>query len=142
MCRDIDIKRQLKFLLLLSLVFFTARTEANELNGKALLCKEERSGINRDYGLVFGDGTVSKWFVVGYQKKQQYTLPYNLSGTNLVKWQRTFEDRNLLFRETLRHVHIGAFGSKQYGTCDLSSKEQIFRKFDEIISAAKKKNKI
>lgn len=136
-------KRQLRLLLLLSLLPITVQVQAGELDGRALLCKENRTGINRDYGLVFGDDKVSKWSVVGYERKQQYSVAYKLLGTSLVRWELPQNNEsNLLSRETLGHVRTGPYGGKTDGNCSLSSKDQVFRKFDEIIAAARKKNKI
>ena len=100
---------------------------ANELGGKALLC------VSKDmtypvYGLVFDRGKVIKWRVAGYSKVISYTRSYWLVGTKQVAW-----NAEPLDRETLK------VGDDQ---CSISSKVGIFHKLDEIIAAAKKKNKI
>ena len=61
----------------LLLIYIPLNVKAGELDGKALLCKEDRAGINRDYGLIFGEDKVSKWIVVGYGKNNNIPFPIN-----------------------------------------------------------------
>ena len=103
---------------------------ANDLDGKALLCFS--SNVNYlDYGLVFDQGKVTRHDVKGYSKVITYNRPYSLEGTKRVGWVG-----GLLMRETLT-VYSGS-----HDQCSLSTKIEIFQRLDEIIAAAKKKNKI
>jgi len=105
---------------------------ANDLDGKALLCVSKN--VNDPvYGLVFDQGKVTKHVVKGYSKVIAYNRPYWLEGTQEVLWQILSGFSRSLDRETLVF-----FGDQ----CSLSTKIEIFQKLDEIIAAAKKKNKI
>jgi len=104
---------------------------ANDLDGKALLCKNELSKTNPYHGFVFDAGKVTKWVVNGYSKVNPYTRPlhYTLKGLNEVYWEpQTWLNRQTLIVSGLQ--------------CKISSKKEIFLKLDEIIADAKKKNKI
>jgi hypothetical protein len=104
---------------------------ANDLNGKALLCVSEDM-IHPVYGLVFDQGKVTRWNVSGYSKVTAYQeKPYWLIGTQRVGWYGLRLAR--LYRETLKVDN---------DQCSISSKTKIFQKLDEIIVAAKMKNKI
>ena len=104
---------------------------ANDLDGKALLCTDFYTNSTIPvYGLVFDKGKVSRWIVEGYSKITVYIRSYNLHGTKKVDW---YGLRDYLYRETLK------VGNDQ---CSISSKAGIFQRLDEIITAAKKKNKI
>jgi len=75
----------------------------------------------------------------------RYTKPYDLDGTNTVHWDFTNIHRAILDRETLRVTVSGMVKIPSHGfphLCSISSKTGIFQKFDQIIAAAKKKNKI
>ena len=103
---------------------------ADDLDGKAVLCTAYNgsSTNNPVYGLIFLKGYVSKWVVMGYSKTTQYTKRYNLNGTKMVSW--AFGSLN---RETLKNYK---------DQCAVSSASGVMQKLDEIIAAAKKKNKI
>jgi len=102
---------------------------ANDLDGKALLCYSTNR-THPVYGLVFDKGKVSRWQVKGYSKVTAYNRTYSLHGTERVYWN---SPTGYLDRETLK------VGNNQ---CSISTKTEIFQKLDEIVAAAKKKNKI
>jgi hypothetical protein len=102
--------------------------QAGELDGKALLCTSKYT-TQPVYGLVFDKGKVTKWQITGYSKSTEYNHNYRLDGTTVVRWL----SYHFLNRETLKANN---------DQCAISSKTEIFRKLDEIISAAKKTNKI
>jgi hypothetical protein len=106
-----------------------AANELDELDGKVLLCVS-KDMTHPVYGLVFDQGKVTSWRVDGYSKVNAYNLSYRLLGTKRVSWGGA---GGFLYRETLK------IGDDQ---CSISSKAGIFQKLDEIIAAAKKKNKI
>jgi len=105
--------------------------QAGELDGKALLCTDGNLATKYPiYGLVFEQGKVSRHDVNGYSKFIKYNSKYRPWGTDLIMsnaWRYPLNRKTLIF------------GSSK---CSLSSKIEIFKKMDEIIAAAKKKNKI
>ena len=109
--------------------------DANDLDGKSLLCNNSYiNATNPIYGLVFDKEYVERYEVKGYSKFKKYRAKYDLIGTNEVSWfPLHFGNDERLNRETLM------IGSHQ---CYISSKKEVFQKLDEVISAAKKKNKI
>ena len=106
--------------------------QAGELDGKALLCVSQDK-IHPVYGYVFDKGKVTRRQVKGYSKVIKYTKTYSLRGTSIVIWPLGRSRVTLLNRKTLK------INSDQ---CSISTKTVIFQKLDEIIAAAKKKNKI
>lgn len=110
---------------------------ANDLDGKALLCKDSRLDTDHPfYGLVFEKGKVTRIHVDGYSKVSPYRdKDYNLRGTKEVWWHYVpFREWTIsLNRETLK---------VKGDQCKISSKKEIFQKLDAIISEAKKKNKL
>ena len=114
----------------LIVLLFTLPVRAGDLDGKALLCTSKSDSAYPVYGLVFDKGKVTKWLVMGYSKVTDYTFSYNLIGTDYVHWRSA---RTYLNRQSL------TFNEDQ---CSVSSKAGIFQKLDQIIAAAKKKNKI
>ena len=110
---------------------------ANDLDGKSLLCKKShKNPTSPIYGLMFDKGHVERYEIEGYSKVKKYRVKYNLIGTKVVSWFPLHfgnDERLNLNRETLM------IGSHQ---CYISSKKEVFQKLDEVISAAKKKNKI
>ena len=59
---------------------------ANDLDGKALLCKNKYSNTNPYHGFVFDAGKVTKWEVKGYSKvKPNPISPHRLEGRNEVR---------------------------------------------------------
>jgi hypothetical protein len=103
---------------------------SNELDGKALLCGDHK-GIA--YGLLFDKGKVSEIMVNGHSKTFTYTKNYRVSGTKAVKWSGY-----QLNRETLTVQFMGLSSDQ----CSISSRAEIDQTLDEIIDAAKHKNKI
>ena len=103
---------------------------ANDLDGKSLLCRS----IHLTYGLVFDQGKVTRYEVEGYSKTTAFTKPYYLDGTHKVFWGGVG-----LNRKTLQ---VGSMFQSEPDQCSISSKAGVFQKLDEIIAAAKKKNKI
>ena len=105
---------------------------ASDFDGKALLCTS-RSTIHPVYGLVFDQGKVTKHDVHGYSKIIPYKNDYFLVGLHQVKWISPSKRWVYLDRKTLE---------VDFSSCSLSSEKEIFLKLDEIITAAKTKNKI
>jgi len=103
---------------------------SNELDGKALLCSDHK-GIA--YGLLFDKGKVSEIMANGHSKTVTYTKNYRVSGTKAVKWS-SYQ----LNRETLTVEFMGL----SLDQCSISSRAEIDQTLDEIIDAAKDKNKI
>ena len=107
---------------------------ANDLDGKALLCKSNLSKSTPVYGLAFDSGKVTRWQTEGYSKRILYeNRNYHLKGSGEVYWHNNELYRQSLSRETLKT------GNDQ---CKISSKKEVFLKLDEIIATAKKKNKL
>ena len=106
---------------------------SNELDGKALLCSVHK-GIA--YGLLFDKGKVSKIIAHGHSKAFAYTKNYRVSGTKSVQWALSELNRETLTVLTVR----GLLDSPDQ--CSISSRAEIDQTLDEIIDAAKDKNKI
>ncbi len=108
---------------------------ANDLDGKALWCELG------EIGWSFENGRVSKLRVDGYSitnKVDEY-LPYKVSGPTSVIWWQSLARKFTLNREALTVTSTAPYKTFR---CSISSKTEIFQKLDEIIAAAKKKNKI
>ena len=103
---------------------------SNELDGKALLCSVHK-GIA--YGLLFDKGKVSKIIAHGHSKAFAYTKNYRVSGTKSVQWALSELNRETL---TVRDLLDSP------DQCSISSRAEIDQTLDEIIDAAKDKNKI
>jgi hypothetical protein len=110
---------------------------ANDLDGKALLCKKNKyiSNANPYHGFVFDAGKVTRWGVRGYSKVMSYHRPkkYFLDGSNKVTWYDNRQIDRSLDRQTLKVNGL---------QCKISSKKEIFLELDEGIANAKKKNKL
>ena len=118
--------------------------QANELDGKSLLCKYTKTPTSHApyVGFVFDRGKVTKWIVRGHTKTKEYPKPieYHLKGTSMVWWTGA-EKRTQLYRDSL-NVWEHLTRRENIYRCEISSKKEIFQKLDEIIVKVKKKNKI
>ena len=120
----------------LIVLFVTLPVRAGELDGKALWCELDK------FGWSFDKGRVSKLRVDGYSitNTANEFYPYKVSGPKTVIWWRKLHaGKFTLNRETLT---VKANTPPQTFRCSISSKAGIFQKLDQIIAAAKKKNKI
>jgi hypothetical protein len=79
--------------------------------------------------LVFEKGMVSRYQIDGYSKRRAYRMPYHLQGTNKVGWGRLGWWHGMFYRENLNNWN---------DPCSIPSKNEIFKKLDAIIAAAKK----
>ena len=109
---------------------------ANQLDGKALLCASKNE-IHAVYGLVFKQDMVTRYEVVGYARTPLYAKKYKLVGTKFVEWGSGTVNWSRLNRENLEYRSSLGWRDK----CAVSTKAEVFEKLDEIIAAAKKKNK-
>jgi len=104
---------------------------ANELNGKAVLCKSNVTQFRPSHpvwGLTFVGGKVIRHEVNGFSITRRLGSPYTLNGTTTVTWSSGYLDRSTLKTED--------------GNCSVSSYDEITKKLSKIIAIAKKKNKI
>ena len=118
-------------LLTISFAFEENVQAANELNGKAVLCKSSNTQFrpsNPVWGLTFVGGKVIRHEVNGFSIRRRLGSPYTLSGTTTVTWSSGYLDRSTL--------------KTKDGNCLISTYEEITKKLNEIIANAKKKNKI
>ena len=118
-------------LLTISFAFEENVQAANELNGKAVLCKSSNTQFRPSHpvwGLTFVGGKVIRHEVNGFSLTRRLGSPYTLSGTTTVTWSSGYLDRITL--------------KTKDGNCLVSSYKEITKKLNEIIATAKKKNKI
>ena len=118
-------------LLTISFAFEGNVLAANELNGKAVLCKSSITQFRPSHpvwGLTFVGGKVIRHEVNGFSITRRLGSPYTLTGTTTVTWSSGYLNRSTL--------------KTKDGYCLISTYEEITKKLNEIIANAKKKNKI
>jgi len=122
------------FLILFVCCLITTGSQANEVDGTALLCKSSSSVASHPiFGLTFENGKVFRFEVNGFSISRKLGYPYTLVGTERVNWRNNFGNQDCVNRKTLKTCWEIQ--------CSISTNEEITQKLNEIITTAKKKNK-
>ena len=116
--------------LALTLLFFLSPVNASSIDGKGLICYY-KDDVNYPWrGFYFDEGKVFELYVKGYAIEQIAGYKYWYKGTKIIGWRR-----NILDRKTL-NLNVDR------ASCRLSGKKGIIKFLNQIISRARKENKL
>ena len=117
---------------------FPSLSYSGGLEGRAIYCLEKKITSPQARGFVFHELQVAEYKIVGYSIKKGYVTKYDERGAIEVFWRGLQNTRVTLNRASLE-LRIAQLDRYQ---CEISSKETINSKLQDLINAAKKKNKI